>query len=178
MNEKHFEALSAFFDGEQVECDLLAESLGEPGAAELLAEFAAMRRHVQQDTTRPAPGFVESMHARLERRWRGRGLRHWFVPLALAASLVLVAGVVGFRIGTGGGARGVPSSVPQATNARAAGLVDTPRAAVTDRSALPRPPQTRAASRATRREEPPDPSLRLRMARWQDVPSGQDTERR
>ncbi|MBE3097211.1 MAG: hypothetical protein IMZ44_08800 [Planctomycetes bacterium] len=171
MDRTHAEALSAFFDGERVDADLLAESLAQPGASALLAEFAAMRAQVLRDPCRPRPEFFDRMAARLResrlhRLWESR-----FVMRALAASLVLAAGLGGFLLGSG--------SVRQRTPA---GDQEPPGPAAITRqaTALPQqevpPPATTIAKPSGPRPQaehtgPPAASLRLRFSQWRDAPS-------
>ncbi len=98
MDEKHIEVLSAFFDGETVDADVLAASLEDPEAASYLREFARLRRAVQEDTSRPDEDFCEAVRERLARE-EGRHLfRRRLFRASLAASLLLAAGAGGFSV--------------------------------------------------------------------------------
>ena len=100
MDRTHGETLSAFFDGEQVEPELLVRSLGQPGASEMLAEFAAMRAQVLRDESRPRPGFHERMSAILKEPLYRRVVSDQRFRRALAASLLVGVGVGSFLLGS------------------------------------------------------------------------------
>lgn len=168
MDRTHGEALSAFFDGEQVDADLLAESLAQPGAGALLAEFAAMRAEVLRDPSHPTPAFYQKMapvveESRLRRLWGHGHVRH-----ALAACLLIAVGMGGFLLGSdsvrrraalrqiGSSRQAAASQVVPGTQARAV----RPSTASDQRLT----PQELAEQTA-----PPAASLRLRFAEWHDL---------
>jgi len=170
MNRTHGEALSAFFDGEQVDADLLAESLAQPEAGALLAEFAAMRAEVLRDPSRPTSAFYEQMasvtrESPLRRLWGTRHVRH-----ALAASLLVTAGHGGFLLGSerarqraaapqgGALAPTVASQVAVSQEPQGVGRAPT----------LDEQLRSRTAARDTGL---PVASLRLRFANWRDLPT-------
>ena len=163
MDAKYVEVLSEFFDAEDVDPVLLAESLAQPGANTLLEGFAVMRAKAQSGP-RPDPEVREAMAARLRqavhrRRWRGR-----FARWGVAACLVLAAVGVGFKLASvveRGGAT-VPA-VRQAAPAPAA--PGQPLAAV-PMPAAPVPPARPAATNPRRPQPPPVPLLRLRLGQW------------
>jgi negative regulator of sigma E activity len=168
MDTAHLETLSAFFDGERVDPERLAESLDQPGAADLLAEFAAMRAQASEDPCRPSPDFLERAsgqlrHAALQRWWWERVTRG-----GLAACLALAVGVFGYVLGTintGGRGPGVAPSPPPVVASRP---VEAPAV-----SPEPRPPATAVAKAPVRSGQavggPPVPSLRLRLGEWHDT---------
>jgi hypothetical protein len=69
MDAKFAEALSEFFDAEDVDTGLLAESLAQPGAITLLEEFAAMRAKAQGGP-RPDPEVLDAIAAKLRQSTR------------------------------------------------------------------------------------------------------------
>src|SRR5512146_1144463 len=93
MAANYAEVLSAFFDGEEVDSEALAESLQQPDAIDLLQEFARLRRTVQADASRPDEEFSEAMRERLAEEEKHRHLRHRLLRLSVAASLLLASGV-------------------------------------------------------------------------------------
>jgi len=169
MDSKYAETLSAFFDGERVDAELLAESLAQPGASALLAEFAVMRARVRQDTCRPSPEFLETMAeklggSRLQRLMGGRLAR-----FALAASLVVAVGLAGFMLGSVGVRQRMlsvdslqlrPATAGSQVAASPEPQVPPPTVSVA-RPAGPRRPTEGAG--------PPVPSLRLRFGQWRDT---------
>jgi negative regulator of sigma E activity len=171
MGEKHAEALSAFFDGERVDADLLAESLAEPGSSALLAEFAAMRRHVERDLCRPRPEFLQTTAEKL-RRLRARRLwRRRFAKLAFAASVLAAVGIGGFGLG---------SVSERQRNQLTAHVVSRPISTATQvkPSQLPptAPPGRNVVKPSKRRPRqqagaPPVAALRLRFGQWRDPSS-------
>ena len=103
MNHDPLEVLSAFIDGEESDPRALAQALSEPGARELLRDFALLRAEVLSDDVRPDAGFYAAMERRLGNR---RRLRQWWatplrvpIPVAVAASVALL--VVGLWAGAG-----------------------------------------------------------------------------
>jgi negative regulator of sigma E activity len=176
MEGKHAETLSAFFDGERVDAELLAESLAQPGSSAVLAEFAVMRAHVEQDACRPTPGFLQATaeelrHSRARRLWRGR-----FAKLALAASLLLAVGAAGFRLG---------SVAESQRNRQAAQVVSRPLSTATEVKTIPPPPSTPPAANVVTPSKrrplqqtggPPIASLRLRFGQWRERSSLVDAE--
>ena len=169
MDSKYGEALSAFFDGEPIDAELLAESLAQPGASELLAEFAVMRARVRQDTCRPSAEFLEAMAERLAGSRLQRLLRGGLARIALAASLVVAVGVAGFMLGSVSGPERVPPvesvelrpATPRGPVAVLPAPQIAPPAAVVARPPGPRRPAESAG--------PPVPSLRLRFGQWRDT---------
>jgi negative regulator of sigma E activity len=173
MNEKYAEALSAFFDGERIDAELLAESLAAPGASALLSEFAAMRGQVERDVCRPSLEFLETTADQLHRlqkrrRWRGR-----FVTLAVAASVLLAVGVTGFKLGLSTesqrhrNAPGMTALAPPATRAEPIHAASPPATSSVD---IPRQ-SARPPAKVVQAGAPPDASLRLRFGRWSDLSS-------
>ena len=170
MDQRHGEALSAFFDGERVDPELLAESLAQPGASALLAEFAAMRAEVLRDPSRPTPAFYERMASvlrepRLRRFWGNRHARR-----ALAASLLAAAGIGGFLLGSDSARQ--PSIVSEgaprlSTTADQDAVRSQPQASQLPPSAAGSP----VALGTPLRGDPPVASLRLRFAQWRDLPT-------
>jgi len=183
MDAKYGETLSAFFDGEAVDPVLLQDSLAQPGAAALLAEFAEMRRRVVQDPARPSPESVERMHGILRRTALQRLLGERFPRLAVAASLMLIAGLGGFGLGRMVDRSPNPQPQPVATRVS---VPASSRPAPERVTAAPQPapppgaasvPRTRA--RPTQAiDAPPAASLRLRLGQWQDAPPTDQEGRR
>ena len=68
MRPEHLEALSALFDGERVDPALLAEALADPGAADALADFAALSVLAREDRVEPSEAFYTRMETLLGRR--------------------------------------------------------------------------------------------------------------
>jgi hypothetical protein len=103
MNASHLEVLSRFFDGEEVDPALLAESLADPDAVGYLAQCAALRAWVREDDSRPSDRFYETMHRRLKSiAWR----QTWWSRLArpaVAAGLLLAGGAIGYQYRSGVG---------------------------------------------------------------------------
>lgn len=100
MDSKYANALSAFFDGEVVDSELLAESLAQPGALALLSEFAAIRSQIEGDDSRPRPEIYDMIPSKL-RLMRSR--RRWALCLwkfALASGLSVVIASVSFEVGS------------------------------------------------------------------------------
>jgi len=176
METRHAEALSAFFDGERVDAKLLAESLAQPGSSALLAEFAVMRAHVEQDACRPTPGFLEGTaeqvrHLRARRSWRGR-----FVKLAVAASLLVAVGAAGFTLG---------SVAERERSRQATHVVSRPLSTAAQVKTIVPPPSTplpapvvKPSKRRSLQQTggPPVASLRLRFGQWRDLSSQVDAE--
>jgi len=98
MTPTHIEALSRFFDGERVAPDLLTESLSQPGAVELLLEFARLSQMVTADTSLPDEEFCEAMRRRLRPSGFRRFLVGRLVPVAVAASLAMTAFAIGYGL--------------------------------------------------------------------------------
>jgi hypothetical protein len=162
MIPDHLEALSALFDGEPIDPALLAECLAEPDAARLLADFASLRVLAQTDLGRPTDAFYASMAAVL----KGGGLRrlwHRVVRPALAASLLLAAGLAGFWL------RPVldhpKTTAKMIERAGTAGATAT-RATVPPAAAAPSSPSRAVSARVLDPGGPPAPALRLRFAQW------------
>jgi negative regulator of sigma E activity len=171
MDERHAEALSAFFDGERIDADVLAESLADPRSGALLAEFAAMRRQAERDLCRPSPGFLEATAEKLRRLQRRRLWRDRFIKVGVAAALLLAVGITGFKLGSApGGQR------PREAMRTIITLPPSPAPSAAPPSPVPAPsgPQVVAAPMARVRPRPgapPQAVLRLRFGRWSDPSS-------
>ena len=87
MKVESEELLSQLVDGGMVDPDALAAVLAEPGAAEILVEYARVHRVVLDENDRPSDVFYDRMRVKfgLSRR---RPLA-WRAPLAAAAVVVL-----------------------------------------------------------------------------------------
>jgi len=159
MDVQHAEALSEFFDGEDVDPALLAESLAQPGAAGLLEGFAAMRARTRSGP-RPAPGVLDAIAATMQRAAARRRWRNRVGVLGLGAALMVVAAGVGFRLASVGDRRG-----PHPTTTPVAQTVPAP--AALSHAAVP----TRAAPAPAAREGQPPVvgSLRLRLGEWAET---------
>jgi hypothetical protein len=163
MSSNHREMLSAFFDGEPVEPDLLASALREPGAADLLVEFARLRAAVQADTSHPTEEFCESMRETLERgderyRPRSRAAR-----MSLAASLALAAALGGFGIRALMDRQQPAPEPPVMQVSRAPGESSRPR----DMAVVPPRPNASLMDKGV----PPEPDLQLRFGQWDEAPA-------
>lgn len=162
MKPEHLEVLSALFDGERVDPSLLAEALADPRAADVLAEFASLRLLARELRAQPSDGF----YGRMEGVLRRKGLRDRVTRLllpAMAAGLVIAAGVAGFMAGSLFGPTG-PMPAP-----RAATVARVPAPSFV--APGPVPDAGPAATPAPRRvpESPPPSDLRLRFTHWQDT---------
>jgi negative regulator of sigma E activity len=173
MDERHAEALSAFFDGERIDADVLAESLADPRSGALLAEFAAMRRQAERDLCRPSPGFLEATAEKLRRLQRRRLWRDRFIKVGVAAALLLAVGITGFKLGSAPGSqrprqpmRVMVTSAPNPTPSLAA---PSPVSAPSGRS-VPAAPKVMVRARP-QVGAPPHALLRLRFGRWNDPSS-------
>ena len=167
MTPNHLEVLSAFFDGEAVEPDLLAASLQEPGAAGVLVEFARLRRAVHEDTSRPTEEFCESMRETLARGEERHRTGPRLLQMSLAASLALAAALGGFGVHSllDRQSRGTVSP----PEARQASREATRPADAGTNSSRPDPTGRRDAPPAIGHELP-SPNLQIRFAEWQDNP--------
>lgn len=168
MDPKHVETLSAFFDGERVDAELLADSLSQPDASATLAEFAAMRARVQRDTCRPSPEFFDTMAETLRGSRLQRLLRSRLASWALAASLAAAVGIAGFLLGSGRARHGMPAGDQASTHPPTATHLVSASPAPTV------PPPTVAAEKPADLGPPLEPagppraSLRLRMGQWHE----------
>ncbi len=166
MKANDLEMLSAFFDGEAVDPDALADGLRDPSALEFLVECARLRRTVHADSSRPSAEFCESMRERLGQGDRRRASRRRLVQISLAASLALAAGLGGF------GLRALFETRPPAI-ARPVEPVQAPAAApqpLGEPVSAPVPAKpSRRDMRVPSRRTMPQPSLRMRFDEWRDV---------
>jgi negative regulator of sigma E activity len=167
MTPNHLEVLSAFFDGEAVDPDLLAASLQEPGAAGVLVEFARLRRAVHEDTSRPTEEFCESMRDTLGRGDARRGSHRRLVQMSLAASLALAAALGGFSVRSLLD-RGQPTSGPVVTQTRQAPGRASPPASETIVTPASKAPGRTELPKSSK-QEVPSPNLRMRFAEWRDI---------
>jgi excisionase family DNA binding protein len=67
MKRRHFEVLSAFFDGEHVPPRDLVAAFRDPAASEFLAFIAQLRLWIQQDRSRPSRLWCRRMRRELAR---------------------------------------------------------------------------------------------------------------
>ena len=102
MNRDPLEVLSAFIDGEESNPGELAEALSEPGAREVLRDFALLRAEVLSDDDRPDADFYAAMEQRLGNR--GRLRQWWATPLRVPVPVVAAAAAVVLVIGLWAGA--------------------------------------------------------------------------
>jgi hypothetical protein len=178
MNERHLYALSRFFDGESVDPPLLLESLADREAATYLTEWAALRAAVREDDSRPSDRFYASMAAVLTPTPVRRTSWGRWVGLAVAASVLFVAGITGFEAGrlfqrqhtqTAGPIRAVERAAPTRTPEAEQ---ETRRIAPPGPTAAPlaTPPQPQPSTR--RPEDWPVADTRLRFESWRDTPRG------
>lgn len=162
MTPNHAEVLSAFFDGEPVDPQVLTTSLEEPDAVAFLLECARLRRAVQEDASRPTEEFCEHLRNLVasgdkHRRWRTR-----LVHLSLAASLVLAAAAGGFGI-RGLLQRRQPSSNAEAQAARVPAGPGSSRAQAVS-VPIAKPPSGGAPAKPA----VPPPVLRIRILDWHE----------
>jgi len=169
MKPEHIDALSAALDGELVEPALLAESLAQPDAAALLANFAALRVLAGADLDRPSDAFYATMATRLTRPGLGSRLLLSFRPRAMAACWIVAAFLAGYLL----------HSSRAFTPANQAPSIVTPAGAPASRSGIapsrdgPGSPPTRStASPPTGRSgarPPAVPSLYIRFGEWRET---------
>ncbi len=167
MDRDYAEALSAFFDGEAVDPEQLAESLAQPGAAALLVEFAAMRAHEQRDRSRPSPEFYDRMAALLAPSRVNKLLGNRLAVTALAAGLLMAVGAGGFALGSASAVR-VPARPPRDASQSGTGG-DRARA---EPSAMAPPAVASGPSTSRGGPDPtgpPPPTRRVQLDRWQDT---------
>jgi hypothetical protein len=98
MKDLHLETLSALFDGESVDPDILAEALADPQAPSALRQFAACRSELRQDPDRPDAEFYDSMREILRPSLFRRVVSRPLVPAALGTAVALAAGLAGFAV--------------------------------------------------------------------------------
>ncbi len=170
MESKYGETLSAFFDGEVVEPQLLAESFAQPGALALLMDFARMRARITLDQCAPRPEFFETVPKKMKEAASRRFWRRGFSKLALAAGLVLVVALAGFKVGSLVESRRVQAAnrtaPPVATRtATAAPALTAPPSPATAESARPLP----RAQQKTNGTGPPAAAIRLRLGDWRQA---------
>jgi hypothetical protein len=182
MDERQLHALSRFFDGEPVDPTLLLESLAEPDAANHLAEWAALRAAIREDDSRPSDRFYASIASVLEpTRVRRAFWGRWIGP-AVAASLVLIAGVVGFGAG-----RYFQRPQPQTTGpiraVEGAALTHAPGADREPRDITPPAPIAVTHNESPRRQQTtgrsehwPVADTRLRFESWRETSRGREDQ--
>jgi hypothetical protein len=98
MKACYIDALSAMFDGENVDPAILREALTDPGAPDWLVDFAAWRSEFQQDSSRPRDEFYRSMARILRPSRLRRLLGRPRINLPVAAALALGTAAIGFAI--------------------------------------------------------------------------------
>jgi hypothetical protein len=170
MKQEHIDALSALMDGEPCEPGLLAESLAQPDAAEVLADFAALRVLARDGLGVPSDAFYRTMAKAFEPQGRLRRLAPGWRGLGVAASFVLMAFAAGYWA-----APGSPSLpyVSPPTVGRSVGSRPTlpygvmpPAAAIEVRGAAGRGGVGAASNTGAGR---PQPVLRMRFTEWRDT---------
>jgi hypothetical protein len=167
MDRDHAETLSAFFDGEPVDAEQLAGSLAQPGAAALLAEFAAMRAHEQRDRSRPSPEFYERMAALLAPSRVDRLLGNRFAVTAIAASLLMAVGAGGFALGSASAVRpSVPAPLGASSGTTAGDRIRADPSAIAPSAVASGPSSARGGPDRT---GPPPSTRRVQLDRWQDT---------
>jgi hypothetical protein len=165
MKREHAEALAALFDGERVAPATVESALAEPEAPALLAELAGLRALAQEDIGRPDDAFYAAMAPILKTRRVNRWWR-WVVQPAIAASLLLLAGLTGYSLRPAPTPRLQTTAQPARSEAPAARppASTTPvpggQLAVTPGTHAPEEPRAEAGG-------PPPASLRLRFSQWQ-----------
>jgi hypothetical protein len=172
MKPEHLEVLSALFDGERVDATLLAEALADPAAADTLAEFAGLRLRVQEECGEPSDAFYARMDTLMKREGLAARLARALLP-AVAASLLVASGVLGFALG---GLLQQPPPLPVAAplgppQVRAGGTLPV---ASTAAPLVPAPRDIARLPSTTPPDGsggPPSGGLRLRFRTWQDQAS-------
>jgi hypothetical protein len=160
MKPEHVEALAALFDGEHVNPSVLTDALRDREAPALLADFASLRVIAQADAERPDDEF----YARMAPVLRQHRLRRVWTSLAwpaLAASLLLLAGLAGYWVGP------PPDTAPPI-------VLESPRTRLEPAPfALPAvplgasPPAVEPVPGVPASPGgPPTPALRLRFSQW------------
>ena len=166
MDLKYSETLSAFFDGEQVDAELLAESLGQPGAHTLLLEYAALRAK-SQSGARPSPEFLDAVAAKMRQAARRRRWQFRFAVVAASACLALVAVAVGFIWAPVVERPAEPPAPATAVRLAApAPSRETPTDLLRAPTAAPRPQP--AATKPPSPDRVPVAALRLRLGQWEE----------
>jgi hypothetical protein len=166
MKPEHLEVLSALFDGERVDPALLAEALADHRAADVLADFAGLRVLSRAEAPDPSDAF----YARMAPLLRRTGLRHRlarFFPPAVAAALLLAAGVTGFMlrpvVGPFAPTTAPPLITPLQTAPAAVTAAPLPSAAAVPTTRTQPGPDANA---------PPASALRVRFVHWQETAAG------
>jgi hypothetical protein len=166
MDLKYSETLSAFFDGEQVDGELLADSLAQPGAHTLLLEYAALRAK-SQTGARPSPEFLDVVATTMRQAARRRRWQVRFAAVVASACLVLGAVAVGFLWAPAVERPAKPSARAAAVRLAApAPSRETP----TDlpRPPTPAPPPQSADTKPPSLDRLPVAALRLRLGQWEE----------
>lgn len=169
MTPNQAEMLSAFFDGESVDPQMLAAGLQEPDAMAFLVECARLRVAVQEDESRPREEFSDRLRDIVAAGDRRRRRRQRLRQFAMAASLALAAATGGF------GARAWmenrrPAAVAPAMEARqrqaeVPGTAPVPIPV----TVAPPPPVTAGAPRGEpARRAVPSPGLRMHFDEWRN----------
>ena len=180
MTRDHAEALAALFDHERVDPAAVESALADPEAPTLLVELAELRALAQQEIGRPDDAFYVAMAPLLRPRRVNRWWR-WVVQPAMAASLLLLAGLTGYYIrpaptpprqNTAQPARpgGPEAQVPTGeTPARGREVAAAPAASppARGREVAAAPAASPPAGPNAPAGGPPPASLRLRFAQWQ-----------
>ena len=97
MDTDSREILSAFVDGEPVDAVALAAALAEPGAHEILVDFARLRAALADEPEPPA-ALVETMRRRLRPRPRAFAfVRTLRLTAAAAVLLLALLGAIDLR---------------------------------------------------------------------------------
>jgi hypothetical protein len=170
MKPEHVETLASLFDGERVDPVALADALGDEEAPALLADFAALRLMAVEDVERPGDDFYAGMAPVLRRhRWR----EAWKSALrpALAACLLLLAGLAGYSLGSRQDVRPSIARAPDASPSAPAPPVQVPAAARPTPVTSPESVVVAARPASGRPAPPSRIDLRLRFAHWSQSPT-------
>ena len=97
MKASQVEVLSAMFDGEAVDPELLEEALADPAAVRTLMQFAEWRWDMRQDSRRPSQRFYDAVEPLLNPP-RPSFWRRSAVPATIAASLIAGIALVGWYL--------------------------------------------------------------------------------
>ncbi len=163
MKREYADALAALFDGESVDAAAIGRALADPEAPATLAALAELRALARADLGCPDEAFYTAMAPILN----GRGLSRWwrrFVAPALAASLLLLAGLVGYSLRPAPPPRqqsAVQPAAPAPAVPSAIGGTIGPRPQV-----AAEPARSPATGPKTPAGGPPPAGLRLRFSQW------------
>jgi hypothetical protein len=165
MKPEHVDALSALLDGEPVDPGLLAESLAESGAADLLADFAALRVLARAPEDRPSAAFYERIDLGRGAARLGQRLLRCIRGQARAASWLLLGLLAGYGLHVASTGR---VGVAAPTNGTAARAGSASRTAVGTAAGASQPLKSASSPPPSRTEAPPSVALRVPFGVWRE----------